>query len=266
MTTMNETLVKYLAGLLDADGSLSFSFPENKGGRSTCHLRMTLVVSESIDRNGRFIHSLPEQTGYGAVYETAPKTEKHSTRYEWRVTTKRDINMFLPRLIKHMVVKGKHWQWMYNKFRELEGTSLSQYEVDALKLDSRESRLCSGPVKPKNHPTWAWVAGFLDGDGCYSHRFDKKSGRTFMRVDVEIAHYDAIANQLLYKAFGGNLRSKEGRGIEKSHWSINLGPKSRSFALSFLSKMAQHSRLKKHKIESLIHAHRQRLSESNPAG
>lgn len=263
---MNETLVKYLAGLLDADGNLSFVFAKNKQDLYTLHLRITLCASVSIDKEGKFLKSLPDLTEMGTVNKKEASLKKHSDQYVWRVNKSSDINKILPRLIKHMVVKAKPWDWMFEVYKENKGRSLSQYEVDALKKESIEKRKQSGPIKPKNHPTWAWVAGFLDGDGCYSNRFYKKTNRRHMRIDVEIAHYDSCANELLYKAFGGKLRKKTGRGIEKSHWHVNLGPQNKSFALSFLSRMAQHSRLKKHKIESLIHIHRQRLSESSPTG
>ena len=44
-----ETESKYLAGLLDADGSLSFGM---QGGRLT--LQFELTMSESIDRGGKY--------------------------------------------------------------------------------------------------------------------------------------------------------------------------------------------------------------------
>ena len=52
MEKFNESEIKYLAGLLDADGVLSFQFVD-----SYCCLNLQLAASESIDKHG-YIDSL----------------------------------------------------------------------------------------------------------------------------------------------------------------------------------------------------------------
>jgi hypothetical protein len=44
------------------------------------------------------------------------------------------------------------------------------------------------------------------------------------------------------------------------YWRRGLGQPNRSFALRFLPNLAKHSRLKRHKIDAIIHHHQQRLS------
>ena len=52
-----------------------------------------------------------------------------------------------------------------------------------LKVESKKSRSNAGPIKDKKHPTWAWVSGYLDGDGHYSKRYDKNPQKTtLMRI------------------------------------------------------------------------------------
>lgn len=52
MEKFNESEIKYLAGLLDADGVLSFQFVDK-----ACYLNLQLAASESIDKHG-YIDSL----------------------------------------------------------------------------------------------------------------------------------------------------------------------------------------------------------------
>lgn len=258
---MNESLVKYLAGLLDADGSLSFEAHRGYDDRVRISLKLHLVAADSIDRGG-FVASLPALTGFGNV-------NRYNDRYtQWFVGHRADLEMLLPRLIKHMVIKAQHWQWLLDYWREYRSQakgqkSLSEVEWQALSAASRESRRTRvGPIKPKNHPTWAWVAGYLDGDGCFSFRTSRNHN---MRLSVTAHVNDASVLQFLQTAFGGTM-GHNSRSQDWKVWWRGLGPSHSSFALSFLPKLVKHSHYKKHKIEQMIHFHRQRLSVSRATG
>jgi hypothetical protein len=162
--TLNESLVKYLAGLLDADGSLSFNFAEDdkRPGRYFVRIRISLAGSSAVDPFN-FVENLPGITGMG----TTSRYGKDKQFITWTVIKRSDVEMLLPRLIKHMVIKAKHWQWLFDTWRERrsENKTCSKEEREKLVKDCKASRIDNiGPVKPKNHPTWAWLAGFLDGD------------------------------------------------------------------------------------------------------
>jgi hypothetical protein len=175
--------------------------------------------------------------------------------------------MLLPRLIKHMVIKARHWQWLLEYWRNYRSQQrgqkfLTEEEWQALSKASKESRSTRvGPIKPKNHPTWAWTAGFLDGDGCFSFRVSKDNN---MRLSVTEHEMDVSALEFLKKAFGGTVLPDTKRPHLR-YWARGLGPSHSAFTISFLSKLVTHSRLKKHKIEQMLHWHRQRLSVSRAA-
>lgn len=254
---MNETLVKYLAGLLDADGSLSFSFKAdpNRPGRHFVGLALKLSSSSAVDRHG-FIPSLPSLTGMGATMKDG-RSEKF---FSWNVCRRADLEMLLPRLIKHMVVKAKHWNWIFAQWRGLrsDAKTVSDEMRDELKALSRTSRRENvGPLKPKNHPTWAWLAGYLDGDGTY--HFRRYSNQWHILVSA-VAHInDIVVLEFLQKAFGGYI-AEQGQSDDVKVWRRALGARNASFALAFLPHLAKHSRMKRHKINAIIHHHRQRLS------
>lgn len=261
---MNESLVKYLAGLLDADGSLFFD-KKVTGGEIRMGLRLFLASSDAIDRGG-FVASLPEITGFGSVKRrSTPRSDLKQT--VWTVSGRSDLEMLLPRLIKHMVIKARHWQWLLDVWRHQRSLGygnkvISPRDWESLQAVSRESRRSNvGPIKPKNHPTWAWVAGFLDGDGCYSFRTSRNKN---MRVSVGIHASDISALEFLQKAFGGTIKEYPAKPNLR-YWWRGLGPANASFALRFLPKLVKHSRLKKHKLEQMIHWHRQRLSVQKAA-
>lgn len=254
---MNESLVKYLAGLLDADGSLSFECHKGYDDRVRISLKLHLVASDDIDREG-FVASLPALTGFGSTNHYAG----HYT--QWFVGHRAELEMLLPRVIKHMIIKAKHWQWLLDFWRDWRSQekgqkSLSIEEWVALLEASKASRRTRvGPLKAKNRPTWAWVAGYLDGDGCYSFRTSKNNN---MRLSVTAHVTDIIGLELLQNTFGGTIKTNPARPSVRVWWR-GLGPSHTAFVLRFLPKLIGHSRLKRHRIEQMIHFHRQRLSVS----
>jgi hypothetical protein len=270
---MNESLVKYLSGLLDADGCLSFKFrrDDNKPHRIYMSLMVSLASSEAIDRRG-FIETLPTLTGFGVFSTTVSKPDsigKGNKYYRWDVAKSAHLEMLLPRLIKHMVIKAQHWQWMLETWREQRSKPLSAAECDLLRALSKASRETrTGPIKPKNHPSWAWLAGFLDGDGHYTHiqtRHEYGGIRNHMRVGCVAHRNDRHVLEFIQKACGGHIGDHT-QTKSVLVWVRSLGASNRSFALRFLPSVAKHSRLKRHKIDQMIHYHQQRLSAPTPAG
>lgn len=262
---LNESLVKYLAGLLDADGSMSFSFKEdqNREGLFFTGLRLMLASSKAVDRHG-FVESLPELTRMGSISHYGASRQFVT----WTVNRRSEVEMLTPRLIKHMIIKAHHWQWMLDMWRTMRSHSNTCTASDRILLvqAGKESRRNNrGPLKPKNHPSWAWLAGYLDGDGCYTHRQNPgtKNGKTYLQWTINVsavAHInDQAVLQFLQMAFGGQIRD-HGKSPNVKVWVRSLGNQNRSFALNFLSKLARHARLKRHKIDQMIHHHQQRLS------
>jgi hypothetical protein len=266
---MQESLFKYLAGLCDADGSLSFNFrrDQNRPDRFFFGLLFHLSASDAVDRNG-FVASLPEVTGFGSVVRDGARKQFVT----WKIAKRSDVEMLLPRLIKHMMLKARHWQWMLDYWRDHRGQGYSERTVSeeeraSLTAACKESRrMRMGPVKSRNHPAWGWLAGYLDGDGCYTHRenFAKSNGYWQLSSNVSaVAHVDDIfVLELLQKSFGGTIVD-HGKSDNVKVWRRALGFPNRDFALRFLPKLAKHSRLKKYKIEEMISYMRERTSRNN---
>jgi hypothetical protein len=278
---MKESLIKYLAGILDADGCLSFMFTQDRLREDCFALGLSLALSSStaVDRHG-FMQSLPVDTGFGAI-TTSGEEQQFLT---WQVRKSSHLEMLLPRLIKHMVIKAKYWQWLLDTWRERRSVQIGQrsvslHERQELSRQCKERRASMvGPIRPKNHPTWGWLAGYLDGDGCYyfretsrrKNRFPCDYVRVFeMRVSCACHVNDASVLEFIHKAFGGMI----GNQTETVKvWYRTLGASNKSFALNFLPNLVKHSRLKKHKIEMMISIHntliphQQRLSIPTPAG
>jgi intein/homing endonuclease len=232
----SETEKKYFAGLFDADACLVL---QNNNGYAS--LTLCIELSESIDKDGRLIKYLSSKVGRSYSRD---RKETWAKQNSWIVSKRNDLEITLPHIIKHMVVKGKKWQYLLNKFRELKAVKITQEDINNIRIEADK---LLGPVSHKNHPTWAWTAGYLDGDGWYLKRV--RHNQIEMHVGA-VSHIDHIEGlELLYKAFGGVL--KDDRGHKR--WIRNLGPRDKSFAINFLRKMVQHSKMKKWKHRSCLH-------------
>lgn len=265
MKNLKETDIKYLAGLLDADGSLNFCMTKYKDLYNV-QLQLVLQQSDGNDKEGEYIKWLCESCGSYQYIDLSGKNPNWKDAHRWTVKGQEVLGMLLPRLIKHMVIKASHWQRIWDLYLSLDKKSVSEEQALEIKRFSELSRKNAGPLKPKVHPTWAWVAGYLDGDGCYHIRRRKKNWGVFTELVVKVTAYDGdvVSLHLLQKAFGGSVKSNS---YENTYtWSRNLGNKDKSFAIHFLRKVHRHSRLKKWKIEQLLHHHLQRLTEIDPEG
>lgn len=243
---MNETEVKYLAGLLDADGHIGFSYGQNR-----LRLEITLTAAESIDRKG-YVLALPTLTGFGSSCYKEPRDKNWAGIYQWRVTSRRDLGMLVPRLLKHMVIRGQHLNRMYEQWQHYDGLVIDDLTISQLKEFVAASRRGTGPLKPKKHPTWAWVAGYLDGDGSYIHKKAPSQRTPRMVVQATCHEMDRAGIDLLFKAFGGHIYDRGKSGKHILDWRHPLGAKNQMFAEKFLGKVVTHSKLKKHKIEQLL--------------
>lgn len=257
---MDESIFKYLSGLLDADGTVSFDFKNESrnNGHANLGLKVGIATSDVVDRHG-FVENLPKRLGHGY-------TSRHGDERQyvyWVLTSRRDLEMVVPRLLKHMCVKAKHLQRMFEKWREKRGTVLTPEECVELRAWSKQSRHDAGPLKPKNHPSWAWVSGYLDGNGHYMFSLCNGGRQRSLRISACCHRGDAAVLDFLCKAFGGRIK-KVKQSENAMIWDRNLGPSEKSFALHFLAKVVRFSQFKKHRIEQMIAYHRtyhQRLSE-----
>lgn len=250
---MNETDIKYLAGLLDADGSFFFNFSGNR-----VYLVVSLDLSTGIDKDCKYTEWLSNALSVKYYKTKRELNAKDVFSLKIIVSKRSTIEMLVPRILKYLVIKGKHLNNLYQKWKECSGRKFSNEEIDELKQFVIESRKDVGPLKIKSWLPKAYVAGFVDGDGCYCM---KKSSGTY-NVSTVSHKQDRVVADLLHKQYGGRIHF-QGDWIR---WVHSLGRTNKQFAIRFLQDMHRHSRLKQHKIELFLNYHSQRLNEKTPTG
>ena len=138
---------------------------------------------------------------------------------------------------------------MLETYRRHKGVKLEDDQIASYQLSAAKSREDSGPLKPKNFPTGAWLAGFLDGDGYYMIR--ERPKQTEVRMGVHTGKQDLPTLEFLQKAFGGKIKDR-GNTVE---WVRNLGPRDRAFCQRLLRKLLRYNPMKKWKMERILEFH-----------
>lgn len=235
-----ETEIKYLAGLFDADGWVRFV--NNHG---YLHLELGIEQAEGTDRNGSYLKWLHTMGGTLSHRKRGDWTPTNT----WKVHKRAELEMLIPRLIKHCHTKGRHLAWMLETYRRYKGIRLSDEQIEFYQISATRSREDAGPLKPKNFPTGAWLAGFLDGDGYYMIR--ERPKQTEIRMGVHTGKQDLPTLEFLQKSLGGTIKDR-GETVE---WVRNLGPRDKVFCQRLLRKLLRYNPMKKWKMERILEFH-----------
>lgn len=253
MSNYNETLNKYVAGFVDADGALSFYFNKTVDGHFRICLQFSIVQIDNRGRGFKLLQDLRDAYDVGSIHNIEVKNQKC-----WRVSSKNDLEKFLPHIIKHMVIKGKHFQRMLDKRRELSGVNLTQEQVDELRKFAKESRADTGPTRYKKNASPSWLAGYIDGDG-----YLRCSGREHW-LKIHVQKSDVCSVELIQSTYGGKIYKATKENIKE--FKLNFGASFYGTATKVLKAIIPHLRLKRHDAEMILYWHKQRLNEKNPKG
>lgn len=268
----SEQLNKYLAGLLDADGCVSLVFRPCKD-KFSINLTFNLLQSFSNDPDGTLIKALRDYYDLGAVnYRDLLGDNIFSSVVVWTLGS-RDTKKLFNLVGKHLRIKGTHWDnliWLYD---ELKGLRLSVDNREELREFSKCSRKESSWLKTPKHLSFAWLAGYFDGDGHYRFRQRKKFVKSYGKecnanelcVQVSCDYSDLKVIIKIVEDVGGNYyRHKSGHII----WKRSLGKNDSNYALKLLKHLRKYSCIEKKYsiIEDMIKFHedyQQRLNKNN---
>jgi intein/homing endonuclease len=233
--------IKYLAGLMDSDGNFNINRIDDG------YVRFTVSVSssENTDKDFNMLTYISETFKLGS---TRTFTNNYGQVRTWTVASLSEQEQLLPLLIKHLVVKGTYAQYCLNIRRLYKGRKCPDEEWEVIKEELKRQRQTTKATVFKKHMTWAWFAGFVDGDGCLA------AATKFSDV-LKITNHinDIAAIKLIQHSIGGSIRP-----INKKPWLYNyqltLGIRTKQQTIKILSKYLQHTKMKhkKYKAEQII--------------
>lgn len=241
----NETINKYLAGMFDGDGNVHVSIKTKQDNGNTYHTRdIRFQISlKNEERNVKVLEWFCDhyEVGNLKVKPAGTRTEM----IEWTVYGKPAISL-LNRFKKHCVIKGLHIDrsiWVYDRLNKKKASSASVSRYRKWSRDNTKS------IKPKNHVTWAWLAGYTDADGSIQHRAEK--GRC-LRYNCHTR--DRAAIDLIAKSFGRTHKVVE-QTIEGGDYLLlilPMGLSDRSLGHKILPKLVPHLKIKRWQAEQIL--------------
>ena len=255
----SEQLNKYLAGLFDADGTIGLKFKRHTTGLFSCYLSCSITQAFSSDPDGSLLSALCKYYGLGKIYYTIPKQENWSAQTKWLLNEK-DTKKLFNLVGKHLRIKATHFDnmvWLCNNLRGY--SRLDIWHTGELKDFQECSREGSRWLKHPKHVSYAWMAGFIDGDGhwcCRLNRTRDHKGCTSntLKLMIGVKDTDRHVLEFIKGSFRGSLiERKDGTWI----WSRALGRNSRTFAIRFLKNIRKFSCLERKylKIQEMIKFH-----------
>lgn len=205
---------KYIAGFVDSDGCISLDWYKGKPS-------LILSFSQKTCQD-EVLHLIQKRLGVGFI---AYNTIKNIS-YSFYCIKTRKAEMVLNRIKKYLVIKRHYAEsclFLINQRKKFEDWK------DRKKWLKEQRKILSVPMP--NYPSRKWMAGYIDGDGCFSvssgNRILDKNGKTFyeritalIEFSITSSWYDIEGITIIQKAFGGKI-SNHGKNCLRMRLSLN---------------------------------------------
>jgi len=176
---------KYFAGFVDSDGSISIHVQKRDDDRYGLYPKVNIGQSTFRDYNLREL---------ATTYDVNLRYRKGADLTLIDLTGNK-ARRFIEIIKGHLVIKDELAEYVLTLPDEV-----NKQELKAIRKVVKSLRKKQTPTK--NHPSRKWLAGYIDGDGCFYARVSKKGILNTKLIIVSAV--DAQAGlQLIKKAFGG---------------------------------------------------------------
>jgi hypothetical protein len=236
----SEQLNKFIAGLIDSDGCVTYDFCRNR-----LQIQTSITQAESNDPEFKMMKAIRDYYNIGTLVYKTPEKATWSKTCRWVLRT-RESKILFNRIGKHLRIKGTHFRNLIEVQEDIKDLVLSDNAVEDLKEYFKCSRNNSKWLKHPKHPSYSWVAGYLAGDGHFECRERRRDVGYIhnLRVSAVANEVDLHVLEFLQLAFKGTI-TRGNNDPEKPNynnfvWRRGLGKSHRSFSLPFLKKLREY--------------------------
>lgn len=237
---------KYLAGLVDGDGSIFIRFIKPAPTQSY-YAKLMIEVSQRREKDK--VLYLCQQTFGGRIREKIVDEKPYTL---WELADKQAV-MVLYRISKYLIIRkgcAKACLEYLDARRRLPWgeRGVSDGELQEQRETVSQFRFVQGPMP--NYPPRQWLAGFFDSDGSIRASMSRCAEWTSASFGVCIGDDDRmdVGLRLLQKAFGGSI----GRQTSSEHslvWQLSIPP---SKGKKFLGHFAKHCIVKRAEVYFIL--------------
>lgn len=225
MSTLSD---KYIAGFLDADGSIGLQY-HREGNKPSMVINFSQKTSQD-----KVISLIHEKCGGSISYRIIKDVS-----YTILSISSSNATKLLNRIKKFLVIKRHYAECC------LRIVNSKVYNIEESKKYLKEQRKELSLPVPK-FPPRQWLAGYFDGDGCLSTGFINKYGHARLVAVIASSNFDTEGIETICKNFGGTIFPY--RDTVKQ-WRLDLVP---SKAIKFLGYFAKHLIAKKEQADFIL--------------
>jgi hypothetical protein len=224
---------KYIAGFLDADGSI------NVGFKADCRTpQMSIGFSQKTSQD-EVLQRIHEELG--GSYRTVGINGGLYTQLVFGGN--RQSQMLLSRIRPFLVVK-RHYA---DVCLDICSRHIEKEEIPVVREYLKIQRKQRSLPLPK-HPTMKWLAGYLDGDGCISvQSISKHSGTAYLILHVAASVFDTEGLEIIQKQYGGRINDMRDGSVKQ--YQLSLAP---SKITELFGPVAQHMIVKRDQAEFIL--------------
>jgi hypothetical protein len=182
---------KYIAGFLDADGSIGVVF---KADCLTPQLNISFSQKTDQDEVLQRIHE-----EWGGSYRVEHVNGVAYSKLAFGGN--KQASMLLNRIRQFLVIK-RHYA---DVCLDVCSRKIAREEIPKVREYLKVHRKQPALPLPK-HPTRKWLAGYIDGDGCISvQNISKHSGTAYLVLHIAASSFDTEGLEIIQKQFGGRI-------------------------------------------------------------
>lgn len=221
---------KYLAGLIDSDGGITFT--KVKQG---CKPGLILSIYQREDKAS--VLSDVQKTFGGTLVKRERTTERNpNPSLHWYVCASNAVAL-MQRLDKFLVIKRDYFRWAIEICSKQLESSTSEFNKQR-----KEKRNTRSSMEP-NFPTRKWLAGYFDGDGTLSVSHVNADNTAILRFGITCHKNDCIGIDIIQKNFGGH-RNETSVGKTCWQWTLYLSKSNCGAGMKFIDYFSRHCIIK----------------------
>jgi hypothetical protein len=231
---LKEKSFAYVAGLIDADGSLYISRSTSNEGY--CSFDPIIMIRSTHLPTIKYL----VKTFGGSYDESKWENDQWKKYYRWKFTSDKNASLFLEKILPYLWLK-KEQGLLLKQYYELEGSCNKSLRHEIANKVSSLNQSESVTTNTSNLLSNAYIAGMFDGEGSsyiikVKQSKQSRSKGVYYRACISLGSTSKALAEELKRKFGGSWRQRppHNGNLPMYEWDIKDNKGKENFLLAIL--------------------------------